>query len=67
MRWLENVSNLVDMSLSILWEIMKDKKHGVLQFIGLQSVWHDLVIKPHQQLYKKTFAAITLRAKDAQA
>ena len=38
MRWLENVSNLVDMSLSILWEIMKDKKHGVLQFIGLQSV-----------------------------
>ena len=67
MRWLENVSNLVDMHLSILWKIMKDKKHGVLQFIGSQSVWHDLAIKPHQQLYKKTFAAITRRAKDAQA
>ena len=33
----------MDMSLSKLWEIVKDGKPGVLQFMGLQRVREDLV------------------------
>ena len=38
-RWLDGIS---DTSLSKLWEIVKDKKPGILQSTGLQIVGHEL-------------------------
>ena len=34
MRWLDGITDSVDMSLSEFWEIVKDRKPGVLQFMG---------------------------------
>ena len=43
MIWLDGITNSIDMSLSKFQEIVKDRKTGALQSMGLQRVGHDLV------------------------
>ena len=38
MRWLDGITNSVDMRVSILWEIAQERKPGILQSVGLQRV-----------------------------
>ena len=37
MRWLDRITDSVDMNLNKLWEIVKDRRPGVLQSQGLEE------------------------------
>ena len=43
---MDGITNSMGMSPSKLWKIVKDRKTGVLQFMGLQRVRHYLATEP---------------------
>ena len=43
MRWLDGITDSMDMSVNKLQETVKDGKSGVLQSVGSQRVQRDLV------------------------
>ena len=49
MRWLDGIIDSVDMNLSILWEIVKDRKTWSAQSMKCQRVGRDSVTEQQQQ------------------
>ena len=37
MRWLDGLTDSMDMGLGGLWELVMDRRPGILQFMGLQE------------------------------
>ena len=51
-RWLDGITDSVDMSLKKLREIVKDRKPWHAEFMGSQRAWHDLTTE-QQQLFNQ--------------
>ena len=51
MRWLGNITKQMNMNLSKLWEIVKDRGAWSAAVHGLQRVRHDLAAEQQQSLF----------------
>ena len=52
MRWLDSITNSVDINFSKFQEIVEDRGADVLQSLGSRRAGHYLVTEQQQQLYR---------------
>ena len=59
MRWLDKITDSMDVNLSTLWEIREDRGTGYAAVQGLQTVGHGLATEQQQNIsYKISYKDI---------